>query len=276
MSPKTQAAIERLVRQAGRLSMAAYGRDKGRVKPDRTWVTRTDGAVERLLREGIEKRLDVLTFGEEEQWSGDEGAPFVAILDPIDGTDAYRNQMPFWGISVGIFERRRTEWIPALGIFHMPAAGHTFVATRRSATWNGRRVRAPQTPSPIPPESYLGVSSDAHRWRLEGYPGKVRAFGASGLHLLMVATGMLQATLLTRYYMHDIAASAVVLWSAGGVLFTPTGRAFTPTAFVDHVLRQPLDRPPAIIAAHPSGTRDLVACRFRARRAERDKAASAN
>ena len=88
-------------------------------------------------------------------------------------------------------------WTPAAGIFHMPACGHTFVSRGRRSFWNGRSLRLRKRRSPIPATSYLGVSSDAHRWHLAGYPGKVRAFGASGLHVAFVAAGLLHAALLT-------------------------------------------------------------------------------
>jgi myo-inositol-1(or 4)-monophosphatase len=266
MTSTTQATIEQLVQEAGRVALASYGADRGRRKSDGTWVTRADRSIERAIRRGLTDLLDVRIFGEEDNWSGGEASPYLAIIDPIDGTDAYRNHMPFWGLSVAILEYRAGMWTPWLGILHMPAGGDTFVGRAGSAAWNDRRLRIPKPPSPLTAELCLGVSSDAHGWNLAAYPGKIRAFGASGLHLALVATGMLQATLLTRFYWHDVAAAAIVLWGAGGALYRTDGSLLTPGALVEQVTSRPLERPKAILASHPDSISDLVACKFRPRK----------
>src|SRR5262249_17473328 len=103
-------AIERLVGEAGERALASYGASRGALKRDGSWVTRTDSVVERLLRRGIGGIVDARIYGEEEGWSGPAGASHIAIIDPIDGTDAYRNRMPFWGLSIAILKRAGNEW----------------------------------------------------------------------------------------------------------------------------------------------------------------------
>jgi fructose-1,6-bisphosphatase/inositol monophosphatase family enzyme len=264
----TPAALERLVRRAGRMALPGARRlaGGGRLKRDGTWVTATDRAIERLIRDSLRQGDDVRVFGEEAGWTGEPDARYVAIVDPIDGTDAYRNGMPFWGVSLAVFERTAGGWRPRFGAFYMPHAGHLFLSRNGRAWWNGRRLRVPRVASAIPSTSYLGVSSDAHRWNLEGYPGKVRAFGASGLQVVMVATGMLQASLLSRFYYHDIAGAALVLRAAGGELYSLSGEALTTTALVEAILRDPGSRPPPLVACHPTGLGALLAARCRPRR----------
>ena len=160
-------------------------------------------------------------------------------------------------------ERAIEGWTPSLGVFHMPACGQTFVCRNGRSFRNGRRMRLGPRRSPIPAESYLGVSSDAHRWRLAGYPGKVRALGASGMHVAFVAAGFLHAALLTRYFTYDIAGAALVLWGAGGGLYALDGTAVTPRTLVERVVKQPARHAPSIIACHPANLADMLACRLR-------------
>src|SRR5262245_41720816 len=256
--------VERSILEAGTLALNASGASRGSAKRDGSWVTRTDRQVERHIRSRLQQLIDVRVYGEEHGWSGPRRAPYLAVIDPIDGTDAYRHGLPFWGVSVAILERAEEEWMPALGVFHMPACGHTFVSRDRRSFWNGRRMRLGRRRSPIPAASYLGVSSDAHRWRLSGYPGKVRALGASGMHVAFVAAGLLHAALLTRYYTYDIAGAALVLWGAGGGLYGLDRRPVTPALLVERAMEKPARHASPVIACHPANLDDLMACRFRA------------
>jgi inositol-phosphate phosphatase/L-galactose 1-phosphate phosphatase/histidinol-phosphatase len=217
-----------LATRAGQLAMTWYGRDRGQRKGDGSWVTAADGAVEALLRAELHELGDVRVFGEEQGWSGAADARHTAIVDPIDGTALFRDELPLWGVSLAVF----TEGRPLVGVLVMPAAGQTFVGQP------GVGARCNQQPlrvagQPLDEHTYLGVSSDGHRHDLHAYPGKIRAFGASGLQVALVATGHLQAALLTRFHLYDVAAAALVLEAAGGQLFDlATGVPMAPARFI--------------------------------------------
>jgi fructose-1,6-bisphosphatase/inositol monophosphatase family enzyme len=223
------------------MAMSLYGRERGRLKSDGTWITRTDQDIETFLRRKFHALFEAYIFGEEDGWTGKESAPYVVIIDPIDGTGPFRDEIPIWGISVAIFH----EGQPWLGVFSMPAAGHFFLGEQgKGAKWNGQSIAMPAIP--ITSASYLGVSSDAHRWDLHRYPGKIRAFGTSGYHVILVASGALQVALLTRFHFYDIAAAAIILWSAGGNLYYLSGQPVSPTDIIK--LQKPAE---AVLACHP-------------------------
>ena len=122
--------IGQLVHAADRMALDQYGRSPGSLKPDGSWVTPADGAIERFLRRELTALFhgDVGIFGEEQGWSGDRRASYLAILDPIDGTAAFRSRIPVWGISLAVFKQqaKTDRWEPFIGIFSMPAAKHVF------------------------------------------------------------------------------------------------------------------------------------------------------
>ncbi len=106
--------IVALMHECGKLAMQYYDNPPIEVKDDLSIVTAADKAVEqRLAREfdrpdeGIyligEETID--THGEEYIQSALTGSCFV--VDPIDGTAPYAQQIPVWGISVGFMQQGR-------------------------------------------------------------------------------------------------------------------------------------------------------------------------
>lgn len=233
--------IREIIRSADQKAMKQYGREHGTLKTDGMWVTQADFDIEHFLRDRFDALFEAHIFGEEGGWTGKESAPYVVIIDPIDGTQPFCDQIPIWGISVGIFH----EGEPWLGVFSMPAANHLFVGEMgKGAKWNGKSMTTPMTP--ITRSSYLGASSDVHQWNLEQYPGKIRVLGVSGYQVILVASGLLQATLLTRFQFYDIAAAAIILWEAGGNLYYLSGEPVSPIDIIK--LKEPAE---PVLACHP-------------------------
>ncbi len=260
--------IRQFVRAADKMAMNQYGRSPSTLKPDGSWVTAADGAIEDFLRHELSALFhgDVGIFGEEQGWSGNRRASHIAILDPIDGTAAFRSGIPVWGISLAVFRQQaKTDlWEAFIGIFSMPAAKHVFLsAPGKSAEWNAAPLSIPPVQPDIRKSDYLGVSSDVQHWNLSRYPGKIRSFGVSGYEVILVATGALQATFLTRFHFYDIAAAAMVLWQAGGGLYRLSGEPVTPTEMVRKTRDQPEVSEAPIIACHPAHREALLEMNFR-------------
>ncbi len=259
--------VGEIVRAADRMALEQYGRSAGSLKPDGSWVTPADGAVEGFLRGELNALFsgDIGVFGEEQGWSGNRSARYVAILDPIDGTAAFRSRIPVWGISLAVFQRQENAglWQPFIGMFSMPAAKQVFLsAVGQRAEWNTVPLTLPPARPDISKSDYLGVSSDAQHWNLRDYPGKLRSFGVSGYEVILVATGALQATFLTRFHFYDIAAAAMVLWQAGGGLYRLSGEPVTATAMVRQTRDQPAASETPVLACHPAHLTALLAMNF--------------
>lgn len=255
--------IGEIVRAADRMALDRYGQSPGSLKPDGSWVTPADGAIEDLLRRELTALFhgDIGIFGEEQGWSGDRSAAYIAILDPIDGTAAFRSRIPVWGISLAVFRQqaRADRWEPYIGMFSMPASRQVFSSAHgQRAEWNAAPLTIPPARSDIRKSDYLGVSSDAQHWNLSHYPGKLRSFGVSGYEVILVATGALQATFLTRFHFYDIAAAAMVLWQAGGGLYRLSGEPVTPTEMVRKTRDQPEASEAPMIACHPAHLEALL------------------
>ena len=146
----------------------------------------------------------------------------------------------------------------------MPEAQHLFVSEQGTrGQWNTKPLVIPAAPHAIKKSDYLGVSSDAQRWNLSQYPGKIRSLGVSGYEVILVATGALQATFLTRFHFYDIAAAAMVLWAAGGGLYRLSGEPVTPTEMVRKTREHPDAPEEPILACHPAHLEELLRMNFR-------------
>lgn len=74
-------------------------------KADGSPVTKADVLLEKLIRTHLEKKLPDLRFvGEESfdfKWEANEG--YLAILDPIDGTENFCSGLKEWGVSLSLW-----------------------------------------------------------------------------------------------------------------------------------------------------------------------------
>ncbi len=109
-------------------------------KVDGTPVSLADREAEARLRSLIRERFpDDALLGEEEGTSGEAGAPWRWILDPIDGTRSFVRGVPLYAVLVGVEFRGH----PLLGVLHFPALGETLAAARgQGCHANGVRCRA--------------------------------------------------------------------------------------------------------------------------------------
>jgi myo-inositol-1(or 4)-monophosphatase len=153
---------------------------------------------------------------------------FVWIVDPLDGTNNYALGIPCFAVSVGIFRRG----LPYAGAIHDPNTGLTCQALHgHGAFAHDRRLWLKAEPLRSSSNVSIGVPVDPDlepvvaRW-LRRY--KIRGFGSVALHLAYAALGAIDLVLDHRARLWDIAAGAVVLLEAGGVISDPRGQPLFP------------------------------------------------
>ena len=201
-------------------------------KPDRSFVTEADTAVERLIRERIGDAFpDHGIVGEE---FGDDGggASVRWFVDPIDGTHNYLRGVPIWATLLGV---ERDGELQA-GVISAPALGGRWYAWRGGGAW-GVEPGAPMRRLAVSgiadlAEASISTSSVAmldgsglapgHRtlaqavWRDRGY-GDFWAY-------TLVAGGALDAMFELDLSIWDAAAPVVLVEEAGGRITDFQGR----------------------------------------------------
>lgn len=197
-----------VVREAGDIALSYFGRSTGTVKPDSSWVTEADLAVESAVRKALlETRLGEAILGEEGQ-DGPPDSRVVWAIDPIDGTRAFNHGFPVWGISVGML----VDGVPVVGAFYLPVLDDLFHADGQAAYCNGVRLSTPDPP--IDPNAVLLISEGAFFSLHVNYPGKILGFGSATAHLCYVAGGSAVGS-LDQASIWDYAAAAAVLRAVG-------------------------------------------------------------
>ena len=114
------------------------------IKPDASFVTATDKAVEVALREMIADAFpDHGVLGEEFENTNTD-AEFVWVLDPIDGTAAFVAGIPVYGSLIAL----AWQGAPYLGVIEHPMTNERWVGvTGEFALFNGTPVRTRSCPS---------------------------------------------------------------------------------------------------------------------------------
>jgi myo-inositol-1(or 4)-monophosphatase len=107
------------------------------VKGDASPVTAADRGAEELMRALIGRKFPAHGVVGEEFGGVREGAEWVWVLDPIDGTKSFISGVPLWGTLIALMFRGQ----PVLGAIHQPVLGQLMVGDGRETVLNGRTVR---------------------------------------------------------------------------------------------------------------------------------------
>src|SRR5438445_7195184 len=104
-------------------------------KPDRTYVTQADTAIELELRERIEKRYPAHGVLAEEYGDRTSNQETRWIIDPIDATHSYLRGVPAFATLIALERAGVLE----MGVMSAPAMHERWHAVRGSGAWSGKR-----------------------------------------------------------------------------------------------------------------------------------------
>jgi histidinol phosphatase-like enzyme (inositol monophosphatase family) len=225
-------AVAEVATLAGNVAKRYYGKSPDvRTKNDGSPVSTADFDAERAAREWIEQKFPEDGIVGEEFAPTRESAKRRWILDPIDGTFTFLQNVPLWGTLVAVVEGENV----IAGAAYFPALGETIVAAPgKGAWWNGSRTAVSEV-SEL--KSARLVTTDArfkrdparrHRWlQLQNGAQAMRTWGDCYGYLL-VATGRADVMVDDVVSSWDLAALLPVITEAGGAFTDWKGRT---TAF---------------------------------------------
>jgi myo-inositol-1(or 4)-monophosphatase len=156
-------------------------------------------------------------------------AEYVWIIDPIDGTTNFIHGFPQYCISIGVHHRGTA----AHAVVYDPVKNELFTASKgHGAFLNDRRVRVTKcaklghalvgTGFPFKELERLDFYTKQLRFMMEHSSG-VRRAGAAALDLAYVACGRLDAFWELGLAPWDMAAGALLVQEAGGLVAGLTG-----------------------------------------------------
>ena len=193
-------------------------------KNDRDLVTSADLACEKVIIETIRKYFPQDKILSEETVKDDINSEHLWIIDPIDGTGNFVKGLPLFCISIAYASRRRVR----LGVVFNPFINELYSAeTGRGAYLNKTKKLAVSTNNTIRQAmvSFDYSSVDEYRKEIQqvtsSLPLKVRGMrilGVSALEFCWVGAGYLDAYLSRGAHPWDVAAGALIVEEAGGVV----------------------------------------------------------
>lgn len=111
---------------AGKIALELIDDSKPSLKVDKSVVTVADIAISKYIRHALDDLLKTeehILIDEESERSNQyfdqkvlEAAPYAWVIDPIDGTRAFANRVPLYGISIGLLKDLK----PWMGIIFLP------------------------------------------------------------------------------------------------------------------------------------------------------------
>jgi myo-inositol-1(or 4)-monophosphatase len=225
MHPMLNIAV-RAARKAGSIinRAALAGGLNVRSKRAKDYVTQIDHAAEEAIIEVVRKAYPEHGFLAEESGASAADAEYVWIIDPIDGTTNFIHGFPQYCTSIGIRHRGAL----AHAVVYDPVANELFTASKgRGAFLNDRRIRV--TPLTKLGEALVGTGFPFKELdRLDLYMRQlhkmmqtcsgVRRAGAAALDLAYVACGRLDAFWELGLAPWDMAAGALLIQEAGGLV----------------------------------------------------------
>ncbi len=225
MHPMLNIAVKAARRAGNLIHRAADNLDHLTVtkKSHADYVSEVDRAAERIIIEALKQAYpDHAILAEE---SGAQGeSEYVWIIDPLDGTTNFLHGVPQYAVSIGL----QHNGILTQAVVYDPTSNDLFTATRgRGAYLNDKRLRVSKrkemadsligTGFPYSNFDHLEPYMDIVRDVMQKSAG-IRRPGAASLDLAWTAAGRYDAFFETGLKPWDIAAGALLITEAGGMV----------------------------------------------------------
>jgi myo-inositol-1(or 4)-monophosphatase len=233
MHPMLNIAVRAARRAGSIINRSALGGEALEVRSKRAndYVTQVDRAAEEAVMDVVRKAYPDHGFLAEESGASAAAAEYRWIIDPLDGTTNFIHGFPQYCVSIAVEHRGAL----AHAVIYDPVRNELFTASKgRGAFLNDRRIRVSKctrlqealvgTGFPFKElgrvELYLRQLK-----RLMSEASGVRRAGAAALDLAYVACGRLDAFWELGLSPWDMAAGALLIQEAGGLVADLEGDA---------------------------------------------------
>ncbi len=214
--------IEDRVREERRKNFGQFG-EEVEMGADGTPTQHVDKVAEEIALLAVGGKMNVLS---EEAGFIDNGAEYMIVIDPVDGTRNAVHGIPFYCTSIAIGRKRLGDVEYAL--VRNLLTGDTYTAEKgMGAFLNGERIKVEESLDEPIISLALGKSGNNRIFSyLDTNNVNIRSLGAAALEMCLVASGSLNAYIQGNEYLRvtDFAAATLIVREAGGEVFDAKGR----------------------------------------------------
>jgi len=153
----------------------------------------------------------------------------VWIVDPLDGTTNFLTGSPLFAVSIALAK----DGVPIAGVTHVPLMGDTFWAEQGAGAWrNGERLQISTRSALVQSVLAVGIphadkpchgAFRTEMARLTPRVAGIRRLGAGTIDMAWVACGRFDAYWEQSLCAWDMAAGAILVREAGGVVTDTLG-----------------------------------------------------
>ena len=188
----------------------------------RDLVSTADKAVEKVIIDTIRERYPEHGFYGEESGRSDASAEYCWVIDPIDGTQSFVKNHPYFSISIALKRKGRA----IAGCVHAPVLGLTFSGEAgRGAFENGAPIHVSDCGTLAEAACSTGFACVRAGLKKNNLPyfnaivpeiRDIKRCGSAALDLCFVASGRYDAYWELCLQEYDVAAGALICALAGG------------------------------------------------------------
>ncbi|MGB5278327.1 MAG: inositol monophosphatase family protein [Gammaproteobacteria bacterium] len=232
MHPMVNIAV-RAARSAGNIIVRNMDRiDRLTIASKRSndFVTEVDRQAEAAIIDVLKHAYPDHGFFAEESGHQDENAEYQWIIDPLDGTTNFLHGFTQFSVSIGLKHKKRLE----VAVIYDPFSQELFTAARgEGAQMNEKRIRVSghnglkgallSTGFPYTDQSYLDTYLETMKALMAPAAG-IRRPGSAALDLAWLAAGRTDGFWEFNLNAWDIAAGALIVREAGGIVSDFYGR----------------------------------------------------
>ena len=230
--------IKNIAREAGKIAVNKSKNLSGlsicSKKTDKDLVTAVDREIEEFLIARIHREFPGHGIYGEETGVCNTGGKYRWVIDPIDGTTSYIHGLQYYAVSIALQRDKQN----IAGVVNAPALGELFSAEKgKGAFLNARPIKVSRRG--LLKEALLATGFACVRANLEDNNLKyfarvlpaircIRRCGSAALDLCYVACGRFDGFWELNLNLYDIAAGALILEEAGGIISDIDGKRDVP------------------------------------------------
>lgn len=184
------------------------------------FATIVDIKAEKTIISILKKAFPTHNFIGEENEKTNNGSEYTWVIDPLDGTFSFGQNIPYFTVSIGLLKNN----MPILGVINHIGFNNLYWAEiGREAYLNGKKISVSRK---LKLEEAASTLEPGHRQKRQAkvnlYISKLitkvaypYVFGSAAVTLALVADGSLDLY-VTEAYPWDLVAGAVIIREAGG------------------------------------------------------------